>query len=70
MQVYLENFAKDKGMDPLLPTTWYRLAYEAIHQFQVYLSFFIRVWVCIHPTFYLFFEERQIGASEVQWKLL
>eukprot|EP00026_Physarum_polycephalum_P002735 Phypoly_transcript_02743.p1 GENE.Phypoly_transcript_02743~~Phypoly_transcript_02743.p1 ORF type:complete len:836 (+),score=105.65 Phypoly_transcript_02743:77-2584(+) len=34
MQVYMENFAKEKGMDPLLPATWYKLAYEAIHQFQ------------------------------------
>eukprot|EP00026_Physarum_polycephalum_P001397 Phypoly_transcript_01398.p1 GENE.Phypoly_transcript_01398~~Phypoly_transcript_01398.p1 ORF type:complete len:808 (+),score=111.44 Phypoly_transcript_01398:465-2888(+) len=34
MRQYLENYAKSKQMDPLLPETWYSLAYSAIQQFQ------------------------------------
>lgn len=38
MLTYMENYARSKNMDPLLPQTWYTLAVEAIDQFQVLIS--------------------------------
>jgi hypothetical protein len=30
MRLFLENFARDRNLDPLLPETWYEIPYKEI----------------------------------------
>lgn len=40
MRLFLEKFAKDKKMDPLLPETWYSIRSEDIAKQKVNLKYF------------------------------
>jgi hypothetical protein len=35
MRLYMENFARNQNLDPLLPQTWYTISYDAINQLKV-----------------------------------
>jgi hypothetical protein len=35
MRVFLETFAKNRNMDPLLPETWYNITRDAVMQAKV-----------------------------------
>lgn len=42
MRLYLENVAKKKNLDPLLPETWYNISPASIHKTEVYKNINIK----------------------------
>ena len=45
MRLFLENYAKDRGMDSLSPETWYNTPEKTLRQLPVFLLF--SVFLCL-----------------------
>ena len=55
----MENFAKIRNMDPLLPSTWYNISSDAIRKDKVFISTLIYIiYECASSSSYLFVRDR------------